>query len=140
MSMACPLYVKLEFRAITKSQRIRDRAVMISSTIPSAKYSWSGSPLMFWKGRMAIEGLSGKASLGEDCNAPALTPSELADGCQLQTATSRERPERDVLCSSTKGPPSPRMSLLFARQRHHGRYAKSGCRPVALRFPVEPPR
>jgi hypothetical protein len=30
-----------------KSQRIRDRAVMISSTMPSVKYSCSGSPLMF---------------------------------------------------------------------------------------------
>jgi hypothetical protein len=45
--IAWPLYVKLELRAMTKSQRIRESAVMISSTIPSAKYSWSGSPLMF---------------------------------------------------------------------------------------------
>jgi hypothetical protein len=29
--------VKLELRAITNSQRMRDKAVMISSTIPSAK-------------------------------------------------------------------------------------------------------
>jgi hypothetical protein len=29
--------VKLEFRAITKSHRMRDSAVMMSSTIPSAK-------------------------------------------------------------------------------------------------------
>jgi hypothetical protein len=40
----------------------RDCAVVISSTIPSAKYSCSGSPLMFWNGRRAIEGLSGRAS------------------------------------------------------------------------------
>src|SRR6516165_7892838 len=57
-----PLYVKLLLRAMTKSQRIRDSAVMISSTIPSAKYSCSESPLMFWNGITAIEGLSGKGS------------------------------------------------------------------------------
>jgi hypothetical protein len=34
-------------RAMTKNHRMRDSAVMISSTIPSAKYSCSGSPLMF---------------------------------------------------------------------------------------------
>ena len=34
---------------------------MISSTMPSAKYSCSGSPLMFWNGSTAIDGLSGSA-------------------------------------------------------------------------------
>src|SRR5262249_48373947 len=57
---ALPLYVKLELRAMTKSQRMRDSAVMISSTIPSAKYSCSGSPLIFWNGSTAIDGLSGR--------------------------------------------------------------------------------
>lgn len=33
----------------------------MSSTMPSAKYSCSGSPLMFWKGSTAIEGLLGSA-------------------------------------------------------------------------------
>src|SRR6516162_7159449 len=32
---------------------------MISSTMPSTKYSCSGSPLMFWNGNTAIDGLSG---------------------------------------------------------------------------------
>jgi hypothetical protein len=36
-----------ELRAITNSDLKRDSAVMMSSTIPSAKYSCSGSPLMF---------------------------------------------------------------------------------------------
>ena len=44
---------------MTKSQRKRDSAVMMSSMMPSAKYSCSGSPLMFWNGRTAIDGLSG---------------------------------------------------------------------------------
>src|SRR5262249_37454097 len=34
---------------------------MISSTMPSAKYSCSGSPLRFWNGRTAIDGLPGSA-------------------------------------------------------------------------------
>ena len=42
-SIAWPLYVKLELRASTNSQRMRERAVMISSTMPSAKYSCSES-------------------------------------------------------------------------------------------------
>jgi hypothetical protein len=37
---------------------------MISSTIPSAKYSCSGSPLMFWNGSTAIDGLSGRGRVG----------------------------------------------------------------------------
>jgi hypothetical protein len=41
---------------------MRDNAVMISSTMPSVKYSCSGSPLMFWNGNTAIEGLSGNGS------------------------------------------------------------------------------
>jgi hypothetical protein len=54
--------VKVELRAMTNSQRIRLRAVMISSTMPSTKYSCSGSPLKFWNGSTAIDGLSGNGS------------------------------------------------------------------------------
>jgi len=51
--------VKLELRASTNSQRMRLSAVMISSTMPSAKYSCSGSPLRLANGSTAIDGLSG---------------------------------------------------------------------------------
>src|SRR4029453_1554987 len=47
-------------------------AVMMSSTIPSAKYSCSGSELRLVKGRTAIEGLLGRArvsSTGQRCGA-----------------------------------------------------------------------
>src|SRR5215813_11355246 len=37
---------------------------MISSTMPSAKYSCLGSPLIFWNGSTAIDGLSGSAKGG----------------------------------------------------------------------------
>src|SRR5215831_5365034 len=43
-STALPLNVKLELRAITNNHLNRERAVVISSTMPSAKYSCSGSP------------------------------------------------------------------------------------------------
>jgi hypothetical protein len=49
---------------MTKSQRMRESAVMISSTMPSAKYSCSGSPLILAKGSTAIDGLSGSGSTG----------------------------------------------------------------------------
>src|SRR6516165_5603046 len=47
---------------MTKSQQMRDSAVMISSTMPSAKYSCSGSPLILANGITAIDGLSGSGS------------------------------------------------------------------------------
>src|SRR5215471_17010480 len=56
--------MKLELREITESHLMRDRPVMISSTMPSAKYSCSRSPLMVWNGRTAIEGLVGNARAG----------------------------------------------------------------------------
>src|SRR6516164_392263 len=63
-STALPLKVKLELRAITNSHLKRESTVMISSTIPSAKYSCSGSPLRFANGITAIEGLSGSGRDG----------------------------------------------------------------------------
>ena len=51
--------MKDELRAITKNQRTRDSAVMMSSLIPSEKYSCSPSPLMLSKASTAIAGRSG---------------------------------------------------------------------------------
>ena len=48
--------VKDEFRPTTKRLDIWERSVMMSSVIPSEKYSCSGSPLMLVKGRTAIDG------------------------------------------------------------------------------------
>ena len=42
---------------MTTSSRNRLRPVMMSSVMPSAKYSWAGSLDMFAKGSTAIEGL-----------------------------------------------------------------------------------
>src|SRR6478752_3630069 len=52
--------MKLELRAMTKSHLIRERPVMMSSTIPSAKYSCSGSPLIFVNGSTASDGWHGE--------------------------------------------------------------------------------
>jgi hypothetical protein len=49
------------FRLLPEPALNRESAVMISSTIPSAKYSCSGSPDMFSNGSTAIDGLSGSA-------------------------------------------------------------------------------
>src|ERR1700682_4258660 len=52
---------------MTNSIFVRESAVMMSSTMPSAKYSCSASPLKFWNGRTAIDGFSGRASVGNAC-------------------------------------------------------------------------
>jgi hypothetical protein len=75
--------VKVELRAMTKSQRMRDSAVMISSTMPSAKYPCSGSPLMLAKGSTAIDGLSGSGNAGGSAaptRAPCALPSPAMRG------------------------------------------------------------
>src|SRR5262250_2927052 len=60
--MAFPLKVKLELRAITNNHLNRESAVMISSTMPSEKYSCSGSPLMFVNGSTAMVGFTEAAA------------------------------------------------------------------------------
>ncbi len=57
--MDFPLYVNVEFRAMTNISGIMDNAVMMFSLIPSARYSWSGSLLILTKGSTAMEGFSG---------------------------------------------------------------------------------
>jgi len=47
---------------MTKNQGMRDNSVMMSSEMPSAKKSCSGSPDMLSNGSTAIEGLSGNGS------------------------------------------------------------------------------
>jgi hypothetical protein len=72
--------VKLELRAMTESHLIRESAVMISSTMPSTKYSCSGSPLMFVKGNTAIDGLSGSGGSAAPTRAPSALPSPAPGG------------------------------------------------------------
>src|SRR5438874_9127124 len=73
---------------MTKSQRMRLNAVMISSTMPSAKYSCSGSPDMFWNGKTAMDGLSGSGSAASAPTraADAAPPSPACGGGLLPAA------------------------------------------------------
>jgi len=50
---------------MTGKVRQSERLVMMSSVIPSAKYSCSGSPLIFEKGNTAIDGILNLAKEGE---------------------------------------------------------------------------
>src|ERR1700738_4825336 len=60
-------------RAITKLPEIRERSVVRSSVIPSAKYSWSGSFDRFVNGRTTIDkrGAGGLATVGGICGLAA---------------------------------------------------------------------
>ena len=58
--------MKEELRATTKNQRSFDSAVMMSSLMPSEKYSCAGSPLMLMKGSTAIAGRSGSGRVAAD--------------------------------------------------------------------------
>src|SRR6187551_3466566 len=54
---------------MTKSHFMRESEVVISSAMPSVKYSCSGSPLMFWNGSTAIDGLSGSVGPAGEADA-----------------------------------------------------------------------
>src|SRR5579863_8729418 len=55
MSLADPLNEKAVLRETTDSADTLPRSVMMSSVIPSLKYSCSGSPLMLLKGRTQMD-------------------------------------------------------------------------------------
>jgi hypothetical protein len=52
---------------------------MISSTIPSAKYSCSGSPLMFWNGSTAMDG-GPRHRISKHNTFPDLPDGQISDG------------------------------------------------------------
>jgi len=114
------LYVKLELRAMTNSQRMRDNAVMMSSTTPSAKYSCSGSPLMFWNGKAAMEGLSGRASacagVSFDSAGSVLGELKPSDDCASLTSPTNRNPLRATVrirrCSAPLSPIALRTALI----------------------------
>ena len=68
---AWPLNLNEELREITNSSRKRDSSVMMSSVMPSAKNSCSGSPLMLLNGSTAIDGLSARSRAGPAAPAPS---------------------------------------------------------------------
>src|SRR6516162_1318643 len=75
MSTAEPLYVNDALREMTKNARLRDRLVMMSSVIPSEKYSCSASPLILAKGRTAIDGFCATGRAGDAATSASLIDS-----------------------------------------------------------------
>src|SRR5215472_4562592 len=61
--------MNVELRAMTNSARDFDNKVIMSSAMPSAKYSCSGSPLILANGNTAIDGLTGSGRAGRGSGA-----------------------------------------------------------------------
>ena len=139
--VAVPLYVNDELRAITARFDSCDRSVMMSSEIPSLKYSCSGSPLMFSNGSTAMDGLSGsgKAMRSTDAgssrgahgsNHHASAPSATtATAARTLTATPRPRARAGAgLDASGGGIDSPARTAT--------RYTRTGSsKPLSSRSP-----
>src|SRR6266404_2825344 len=108
MSTALPLYVKLELRAMTNRDFDRDSPVMMSSAMPSAKYSCSGSELRLVKGRIAIEGLSGSVRAGFGGSVGLSAIAAAAGPCASRTCPTKRKPLRgSVLMRRCSSPESP---------------------------------
>jgi hypothetical protein len=110
-----------ELRAITKNQRSLDSAVMMSSLMPSEKYSCSGSPLMLMKGSTAMAGRSDGGKAGRDCSwstsggGAAASAGASPFDC-VRTAPTKRRPLRAMvrisLWSSPLSPIAFRAALM----------------------------
>ena len=88
--------------------------------MPSAKYSCSGSPLMLWNGRTAIEGLSGSASAAvSDKTDEAIAATRHGHQVALPAAVLVERlPQRrnldlEVVLLDRQSRPDPRQQLVL---------------------------
>ena len=99
----------MELRAITNSDLKRDSAAMMSSTIPSAKYSCSGSPLMFANGKTAMEGRSGNAS---DTPASAVVSAAVSSRTTPTKRMPRPRKVRIRRCAFPLSPIAVRAALM----------------------------
>src|SRR6266403_3471527 len=106
MSTVLPLYVNDEFRAITNKDFNRDKEVMMSSAIPSAKYSCSGLPLMLVNGSTAIEGLSGRGSVASPVDRDGGHTAAISVRPPTGERTAKSRTGRSIFLSSL----SPRSS------------------------------
>src|SRR5258708_27665127 len=117
MSTALPLYVKLELRAMTNRDFDRDSPVMMSSAMPSAKYSCSGSELRLAKGRIAIEGLSGSARAGFGGSIGLPAGAAAAGPRASPTSPTKRKPLRGhVLIRRCSSPESPiQLLAIFKR-------------------------
>src|SRR5258708_22905841 len=112
MSTVLPLYVNDEFRAITNNDFKRDKAVMMSSAIPSAKYSCSGSPLMLVNGSTAIEGLSGRGSVAPPVGRDGGLTAAISVRLATAERTANSRNGRSIIFSSLS-PGSLKKNFVF---------------------------
>src|SRR5215510_10416776 len=72
---------------MTKNHRRRESAVIMSSVMPSLKYSCSGSPDMLVKGRTAIEGFSGRGGGALEAARGTVSRSTSGDGSAVFALT-----------------------------------------------------
>ncbi|MCY1304401.1 hypothetical protein D9M70_541510 [compost metagenome] len=98
---------------------------MMSSTTPSVKYSCSGSPLRFWKGKTVMEGLSGRGSSGATTGASPELPSTRPEPCERisfptstrRTSPTKRKPLRGMVrtscCSSPLSPMALRTAFMW---------------------------
>ena len=110
---------------MTKNQRSFDSAVMMSSLMPSEKYSCSGSPLMLVNGSTAMAGRSGSGKCGGPRRSLASGPAEASLRSASSTAPTKRTPLRATVrisrCSSPLSLSARRaalMRLVEGRFRH----------------------
>ena len=107
---------------MTKNQRSLDSAVMMSSLMPSEKYSCSGSPLMLVNGKHGDRWPVGRRQHRARRLAQALTsphrrmvPARSPSGCDVNSPTKR-KPLRAIVrisfCSSPLSPTARRAALI----------------------------
>ncbi len=111
-----------ELRAITKNQRSLDSAVMMSSLMPSEKYSCSGSPLMLVKGSTAMAGRSGSGKAGRDgswlsSGSGAVAGAASTPSGWVRTAPTKRRPLRAMVRISLWSLPLSPIALRAALMR-----------------------
>src|SRR3954465_3622643 len=93
--------MKDELRAMTKNQRSFDSAVMMSSLIPSEKYSCSGSSLMLLNGSTAMAGRSGSGGACDNLDASVTggltADAAAASSANMLTSPMKRRPLRAMV-------------------------------------------
>ncbi len=102
-----PLSAMTEVRETTRRLGIRASSVMSSSVMPSAKYSWAGSPERFWRGSTAIEPIAARVSRWRKRAASGWGP--------------RVRYRNDYEYGRQQGGDQPKSAAGFNRRRGDGR-------------------
>ena len=135
---------------MTNIHRMRDNSVMMSSAMPSEKYSCSGSPLILVNASTAIDGLSGSGrAVGRSATPrrtlntwtfPAMpfssgVPRSSTSSAILPAASSRTRPEMQMPPGSASG--SRRAAMITPSPSRSSPSATTSpwCTPMRSRRP-----